>query len=281
MPRPRSPHWHGRDRCYHTKIDGCRVILQRPDGSKVGHDGEREVREVVDRLLRARDALVRRASDPTVNDICRDNLIAASGESAVKTMTGKEWGLRKFCKFGDPAYGDIPAASIDSTLLHRMRKLWEKEGYAGGMVRRLYHEVMVCWAWDSRPEPERIPMVFFARNPLAGMRLPARTAAKAKDVPLAITRNLIAFAEKWAAGLTTIMGRFESQAALVLRLLAETGCPPKEACSALRKDFNPDEGHHPESGPPQVRADVGEAWKGDDKMPEIPKAMTLYWRRHA
>src|SRR4051794_40440302 len=83
---PRSSHWHDRDRCCCTKIDGRRVMLRRPDGSKVGHGDERGVREAVERLLAERDALVRRASDPTANDVCRDYLIEASGENTVETM---------------------------------------------------------------------------------------------------------------------------------------------------------------------------------------------------
>jgi integrase len=239
MPRPRKPYWHGRDRCYKTRIDGREIVLAHRDGTKVAHGDERGVREAVGRLLDGRDAAVRRAVDPTVADLCRDYLIAAARECAYDTVYGKEWVLKQWCAYGAPMYGDRPARAIEPGDLHGMRKAWEKAGYSGGMLRRLYREVMACWAWAARPEPERTPTVILDRNPLAGMRLPAASAATAKYVQPAALRRLAEFAEARADGLGPLRSRFERNAVLMLRLLVETGCRPKEACEARWPEFDP------------------------------------------
>jgi integrase len=248
MPRLRKPWWNKRDSAYFTKIDGRQVMLRHPSpvpgrpGPKVGHLDESGVRAAMERLLAERDAAIRRSIDPSVTDVCREYLIASAVENTMETMVGKEWVLSKWCAFGSPPHGERPAREIDSTHLHRMRKEWEKAGYSPGMLRRLYREVMACWAWASRPEPERVPLVILEKNPLARMRQPAARAGKAKYVPMPAVRALIAHAEARAGTLGPVMARFERQAALMLRLLAETGCRPKEACSALWADFNEAEG---------------------------------------
>jgi integrase len=238
MSRPRKPFWNGDAKAYQTSIDKRRVILRHPDGTKVGHGDTRGVREALERLLAERDALIRRGFDPPVVDVCRDYLIAMAAENTEETMTGKEWILAKFCEFGQPPHGERPARDIDSTHLHKMRREWEKAGYAGNMLRRLYREVLACWAWAARPEPERVPLVILPENPLAKMRLPAPSPSRAKYVPMAVVRGLIAFAEQRAERMTPLMAHFERQAVLMLKLLAETGCRPKEACRATWEDFD-------------------------------------------
>jgi integrase len=106
------------------------------------------------------------------------------------------------------------------------------------MVRRLYREVRACWAWAARPEPERVPVVLLAVNPLAGMRSPAASARVAKYVSHEALQTLVGFAAARAATLGPLRRRFELQAALMLGLLVETGCRPKEACSATWASFD-------------------------------------------
>jgi integrase len=109
---------------------------------------------------------------------------------------------------------------------------------AAGSVRRLYREVKACWAWAARPEPERVPPVILEKDPIAGMRLPTATRGKPKYVAPAVVRRLIDFAARRANGMTPLRGRFERQAVLMLRFLAETGCRPKEACSARWEELD-------------------------------------------
>jgi integrase len=238
MPKPRDPYWHGRDKAYKTRINGREKILRNLDGTKVAHNDDAGIRAAVARLLAENDALIKRVLDPTVEDVCRDYLIACAAESTAETVYGKEWILTKFCAFGNPLYGNRAARQIDSGDLHRMRKSWEKEGYSGGMLRRLYREVMACWAWAARPEPERLPKVILDKNPLDGMRLPAGSEKSAKYIPLAVIRTLIIFAETRAERMGPLRCRFEKNAVLMLRLLAETGCRPKEACEARWEEFD-------------------------------------------
>jgi integrase len=242
MPRPRAPYWHDRDKCYKTRIDGVETILRNRDGTKVAHGDDRGKREAVDQLLAVRDAAERRAIDPTVEDLCGAYLVACSRDCELETMHGKEWVLAKFCAHGSPPYGNRPAKDIDAVDLHRMRKAWESEGYSGGMLRRLYREVMACWSWAARPEPERSPVVILAKNPMAGLRLPLATPRSEKYLPMSAIRGLIAYAEGRPAGMGPLRGRFERQAVLMLRLLAETGCRPKEACTARWADLDATQG---------------------------------------
>jgi integrase len=106
----------------------------------------------------------------------------------------------------------------------------------------LYREVKACWAWAARPEPERVPVVLLPLNPLAGMRSPAASARVAKYVPYEALQALVGFATTRAATPGPLRRWFEMQAALMLRLLVETGCRPKEACSATWADFDADAG---------------------------------------
>lgn len=238
MPRPRKPWWHTRDRCYKTRLGGREAILRREDGTKVPKGDLGAAWAAVTRLLAERDVRAARGADPTVEEICEAYLIAARGECGFETVSGKEWVLEKWCDFGTPRYGGRRAKSIGPGQLHAMRTTWEAEGYAGNMVRRLYREVMACWAWAARPEPGRVPVVLLPVNPLAGMRSPAASARVAKYVPLAALNELIALAVARATPLSPLRRRFELQAVLMLELLVDTGCRPKEACSATWGSFD-------------------------------------------
>jgi hypothetical protein len=132
MPRPRKPHWHGRDRATRPGSTAGKSCSGNRDGTKVAHGDDRGVREAVDRLLAERDAGVRRALDPTVGDVCRDYLIAASAECEVDTMPARSGSSSGGAAFGDPPYGDRPARSIDSADLHRMRGRGRPTGTRGG-----------------------------------------------------------------------------------------------------------------------------------------------------
>jgi hypothetical protein len=201
MPRPRSPYWHGRDRCFKTRIDGREVTLRHRDGTKVADGDDRGAREAVDRLLAERDAGVRRALDPTVGG--RLPRLPDRGLGRVRGRHDGRQGVdpRAVVLVRRPPYGDRPARSIDSADLHRMRRAWEADGYAGGMLSRLYREVGACWAWAARPEPERTPKVILERTPWRGCGCRAgRSAAPSMSRSSAI-RELIGFAEgraeKW------------------------------------------------------------------------------------
>lgn len=238
MPRPRKPWWHARDGCYKTRIEGREVLLLTVDGAKVPKGDLGAAWAAVTRLLAERDARTARGLDPTVEEVCSDYLVASKGECGIDTLYGKEWILEKWCEFGTPRYGVRRAKSIGPGQLHAMRLTWEAEGYAGNMVRRLYREVMACWAWAARPEPERVPVVLLPINPLAGMRSPAASARVAKYVPLQDLQALVGFAAARAATSGPLRRWFEMQAALMLGLLVETGCRPKEACSATWASFD-------------------------------------------
>jgi integrase len=238
MPRPRKPYWHDRDRCYKTRIDGKEVILRNLDGTKVAPDDAKGVRQAIDRLLAEQDARVRSVLDPSVEELCSQYLLACEPECTEETMAGKQWVLEQFCAFGKPRYGDRSARSIDATHLHQVRKTWTLQGYASGMIRRLYREVLACWAWAARPEPERTPIKILGENPLAGMKSPPLTTQGDKYVRPSAIRRLITFAESRVASMGPLRGRFEQQAVLMLRFLAESGCRPKEACTARWEDFD-------------------------------------------
>lgn len=242
MPRPRKPYWHQRDGAYKTRIEGREVVLRTEGGAKIARGDMGGAWAAVARLLAEREADTRRCADPSVEDICREYLIAAARECTTETMLGKEWILEKWCGFGRPRYGERLARIIGPGELHRMRLDWERQDYAGGMIRRLYREVRACWAWAARPEPERIPMVLLPVNPLAGMRLPPGSARTAKYVAFGVIRDLIGFAESRLKAPGCPRTRFETQTVLMLDLLAETGCRPNEACSATWADFDSEAG---------------------------------------
>lgn len=242
MPRPRKPWWHARDACYKTRVDGREEILRHVDGSKVPRGDVAAAWAAVTLLLAERDARTARGLDPTVEEVCSDYLVAAKVECGHDTLYGKEWVLEKWCDFGTPRYGGRRAKSIGPGQLHAMRLSWELEGYAGNMVRRLYREVRACWAWAARPEPERVPVVLLPANPLAGMRSPPASARAEKYVPISALRELIAAAVVRATLMGSLRRRFELQAVLMLNLLTETGCRPKEACSSTWVSFDAEAG---------------------------------------
>jgi integrase len=240
MPRPRHPYWVEKDRAYYTKVDGRAVMLRHATGAKVAHNDAKGVRVATDRLVAEHDASIRRAADPSVLDVCRDYLIASSRENTDETTYGKEWVLKQLCAF--QGYGERPAREIVVADLARMRKAWEKDGYSPGMIRRLYSEVLACWAWAARPVEDRVPVVLLQGNPLEGLRLPPGGPRKARYLPLARLDELAAFAVARAPGLGPLRSRFELNAVLMLRFLAETGARPKEACEATWESFDADAG---------------------------------------
>jgi integrase len=240
MPRPRKPHWHDRDRCYYTRIDGKQVALRHPDGTKVAPGDSAGIRAAVDRLLTEREERLRRASDPTVSDLCRDYLVAMADELATDTLYGKEWVLKQWCEFGNPPHGNRRARGIDSADLKHMAKAWEKDDYAPGMIRRLYREVKACWAWAARDEPGRAPRKLLQENPMADARSGMTNRYTPKYAPAGAIVALIRFAAARAETMTPVRRAFERQAVLMLRLIVETGCRPKEACEMRWEEFDAD-----------------------------------------
>jgi integrase len=246
MPRPRHPWWNKRDGCYYTRIAGRQVILRHPSkipgrlGLKVAHGDTAGLRAAVDRLLAEEEEHFKKASDPTVSDLCRDYLVAMADELATDTLYGKEWVLKQWCEFGNPPHGNRRARGIDSADLKHMAKAWEKDDYAPGMIRRLYREVKACWAWAARDEPGRAPRKLLQENPMADARSGMTNRYTPKYAPAGAIVALIRFAAARAETMTPVKRNFERQAVLMLRLIVETGCRPKEACEMRWEEFDAD-----------------------------------------
>lgn len=235
MTRPIKPRWCARDKAWLvpgeiSEVTGRRkyVILRDENGEKVkGNDHIGKVKA----LLRLQE---RQHSGLRV-----DELISAYNEwheskgSKPSTLANLNFHLTKFGRFEHKGirYYDRPASSITLRDLARVRESMEERGCQSGYIRHLYAAVLACWRWAARPIEGREPERLLDVNPLEGAERPRKGKVRQVVVPWATIEALLEFAEDRAFSQTWSNCQLARKKVLMLRLVAESGCRPLEACS--------------------------------------------------
>jgi integrase len=259
MGRPNKPYWHEGDGCYRTVIGGrCRLLRGIAKGDETG------ARRKLGELLRLEAEAERHRLDPTVDRLCLAYLAwqQEHGGLAKVTLRGHKDHLAKFAEFAHAGtrYGDRRAAAITATDLGRVRAALEREGKG---ALHVYKSVLACWNWAARPVPFREPEVILERNPLAGIARPPQGARTDRDASPGELARFLRHAWRdvnlgWPPGTRgrcmacmaarragpcqrdhSASTRMLRDAVLMLRLIAETGMRPGEACGARWGGWTP------------------------------------------
>ena len=237
MPRSRpiKPRWCARDKAWLvpgsiSEVTGRRkyVILRDENGQKIkGNDHLNKIKAL--RLLQER-----KDSGPLVRDVIRWYLEwhEARGSKA-STISDHKFHLFAFGRFEYQGvrYYDRPASSIMLRDLARVRASMESRGCQSGYIRHLYSSVLACWRWSTRPIEGRDPERLLKTNALEGAERPRIGRSQKVVVPWSTIEELLQFAERRANYLKHPARASALLKVLTLRLIAESGCRPIEACS--------------------------------------------------
>lgn len=235
MSRPIRPRWCARDKAWLvplgevSEVTGRRkyVVLRDFEGLKItetDHIGK------VKALQRLQD---RRGAGPTVWDIILDYLRWHDKRGSKQTTIADHYfHLTKFGSFehGGGYYYDRPASSITLRDLARVRESMESRGCKSGYVRHLYSSVFACWRWATRPIEGREPERLLETNPFEGAERPRASRSRRIVISWPTIEALIRFAASRADRLTSLNHAASWRKVWMLRLIAESGCRPIEAC---------------------------------------------------
>lgn len=228
-----KPRWCARDKVWLmpgevSEVTGRRkyVILRDEEGRKVkGNDHIGKVKAML-RLQAQRDL------GPTVREVIRRYLEWHTHRSSkLATISDLQFHLFNFGRFEHQGvrYFDRPASSIMLRDLAQVRKSMEARGCKTGYTRHLYSAVLACWRWASRPIEDREPERLLDTNPLEGAERPKAGKVRKMIIPWPTIEALLSFAERRAS--ETRQQARAIRKVMMLRLVAESGCRPLEACS--------------------------------------------------
>jgi integrase len=130
---------------------------------------------------------------------------------------------------GGAPYCDRAAAAIELKDLTRVRRAMEQRQNKSGYIRHLYAAVLACWRWAARPVEGRSPERLIPSNPFEGLARPKPGKGKKIVLPWSTIKALVDFAEARAEIVNRGSRRKSRLRALCLRLIADSGCRPKEA----------------------------------------------------
>lgn len=239
MPRRPVGFWDARSKRHYARLGDVNpktgkrraFMLRHEDGRTIAQDDAPAVAAAISRRLADLENAERRASGPTVAEVCTAYVAwHAEQGSAERTVKDHHYHLTRFCKFAPDGirYGDRPAATIEPA------DVWALDGNFGSL-RLMYASVMACWSWAARPVKGRSSVRLIPTNPLARLPKPPRGKITRKVVEWPTVRRLIRFAWGRSKGVGKTRRErtriFERLRVLALRFMAETGCRPGEASS--------------------------------------------------
>lgn len=236
MGRKIKPRWCARDKAWLvplgevSEVTGRRkyVVLRDERGEKVaGNNHLGKVRAL--QRLQERESLGLRVWEVILEYL---NWHVDRG-SKPTTIADHEFHLSKFglFRYQGICYNDRLASSITLRDIARVRESMEARGCRSGYIRHLYSSVFACWRWAARPIEGREPERLLDVNPFEGAERPRAGRRRWDVIPWSAIEALLSFAFKRADNLTFSNRDLSLRKAWMLRLVAESGCRPQEACS--------------------------------------------------
>jgi integrase len=208
---------------------------------------ERAARKLLQDHLDRRDedeaATARGLADPSVEQLRLLWLSHVKRTGTIESYRVARSAIGQFARFTHQggAYRDRRAAGLTATDLQRYLDARRDEGRKPHYLAKLAGVVQAMLNWAANPHPHRHPeRLLPGGNPLRGMAAP-----KVPDSPerFAETRAVASFLRAWLGiarrrGRGGRQARSERLAALLLRVLVQTGCRPGEACKAQWGDVD-------------------------------------------
>lgn len=235
MTRPIKPRWCARDEAWLvplgevSEVTGRRkyVVLRDIEGRKItcnDHTGK----------IKALQSLQgRESTGPLVWELIIDYLNWHDDRGSKQTtIADHEFHLNKFGLFEYKGirYYDRPASSITLRDLARVRESMESRGCKSGYIRHLYSSVFACWRWAARPIEWREPERLLEANPFEGAERPRISRVQRSIVSWSTIWALLRFAAERAQRVNGVIAAAAWRKVWMLRLIAESGCRPIEAC---------------------------------------------------
>jgi len=238
MPRPAKVHWDARAACWRTDAGGkptyfrgiARTDRAAAESAFAGH-------------LQALQAAVYNPIDPTVEQLAELFLHHAKAHSKPRTLQGHREMMLAWCDFPGADRPDRiglrRARTIKASDLAAMEAAWRARGLSPHYRARLVRSIKACWRWAARPVEGRIPTRLVPENPLAevpGVAIPDAPERYATRGELAA---FLRFAWRRSEALSPANRRINRNLALMVRLMAHTGCRPGEARVIEWHEFHP------------------------------------------
>lgn len=235
MSHPIKPRWCARDKAWLVPLGEVSEITGRRKYVMLRDENDRKIagNDHLGKLKAMQRLTERESSGPTVWELILDYLDWHEEKgSKATTIADYEFHLDKFglFEYKEIRYYDRPASSITLRDLARVRESMEKRGCKPGYIRHLYSSVLACWRWAARPVEGREPERLLETNPFEGIERPKAGRSRRVVIPWPTIEILLKFAIKRADRLTSLNRELAWRKAWMLRLVAESGCRPKEAC---------------------------------------------------
>jgi integrase len=158
-----------------------------------------------------------------------------SGEASQHTLDGHRKQLGLVCRsdiLGNRTIGDLPAKELTPRVLERLIAWWERGEIGQTTIRNRCASLMAMLNWAASKRHDREIEQLIESNPIEGFELPKATYQGDRYAPAVEVEAFLKFVDEQAAKATGKVARFERLTALLIRVVAETGCRPGEMCVA-------------------------------------------------
>lgn len=236
MGRTPKP-WKYKSECWSFRYRGIQHYIR---GLPLDRKGEAAARKEMARRIAEVDA--GRTRELTLKEVaglflldCRRR--EARDETARLTRDDHRKKLSVFLKVPLPdgrRCGEVPAGRFTATLLGAAVAHLESLGRSAVYISNMVGSVQAALNWAANPMPGRDPeRLLGAGNPVRGFRRPRVPHSPERYAPASNLAAFLAWLDAETARAPGWTGRFERLSALMVRLMAETGCRPGEACAAV------------------------------------------------
>lgn len=242
------PFWHrtGRWAVMVRRTDGTRTMVY--DASGLAKNQFAKAAAWAERQAADAEGRVRVQGEPTVAELRGAYLSWCArrvdeGEASRHTLDGHRKQLRLVCKAeagGGRCVGDLHAREFTPRVLERLIEGWGRQGKSPTTIRNRCASALAMYHWASQPRADRERERLIESNPLDGFEPPRGAVGGERFAPAEEVRAFLDFVERQAARAVGKFARFERLTALLVRVVAETGCRPGELCEARWEHYDPE-----------------------------------------
>lgn len=245
MARPHKVSWHKSGRWYftHTGPDGNRKSQYADPEIPKTTEGRRKATSWMEAKLKDLADRTVTGTDWTLDDLRLAFLTwnkrqVAKDEKAQHTYDGHRKHLNLLCAIprGASTYGNLLARELTTKHVGELVKLWE--GKSPTTIRNRLGSLQAMMNWAAAPRDDRPIERLIPSNPIAGYELPRAEYQGERYAPADEVRGFLAWLDRRALEATGKLARFERLIADLVRLAAETGCRPGEACTMRWEHFD-------------------------------------------
>jgi integrase len=135
--------------------------------------------------------------------------------------------------------GDISVSDFTGKVLEGLVEGWEKDKKSQTTIRNRCASLMAMLNWAVEPRDDREIKTLIDANPIAGYELPKAVYQGDRYAPATEVVAFLDFVDQEATKASGKFARFERLTALLIHVVANTGCRPGELCVAEWKHYDP------------------------------------------